>query len=390
MTLVAVAGRTSRLPRARSRRCRRCSRRGPSRHFAPREWRVAARLRHASVEFVLRLRVTSRRSRSRGRRARRGRVVEWRSRSAATHPAPRPADQWRDHRSGVAGRHSWIGSNQAAASRGVLNTRARTGSVSRQRKLRRRSDRAPPRGRRAACTRRAPRRRATAPSTADTIAPLQSRRGGRAHGRAGAATPARARALEVVRRVVALGSTVMLETTIAAVSAEQVRAACGEEPGWFCRNVLDWTENRTLAELADFILGKPITILAILVIAWLVNRIARRGVKGALRTLSSGAVQERMGTPARRHAERAAADQRAQPALRAAHRGAHQRPALAGHVRDLHGRDVHDPRRGRDQPRPADRRRRILGVALGFGSQSLVKDFLSRRVHPRRGPVRRR
>jgi hypothetical protein len=69
----------------------------------------------------------------------------------------------------------------------------------------------------------------------------------------------------------------MLETTIAAVSAEQVRAACGEDPGWFCRNVLDWTENRTLAELADFILGKPITIIAILVAAWLINRLARRG-----------------------------------------------------------------------------------------------------------------
>jgi hypothetical protein len=79
----------------------------------------------------------------------------------------------------------------------------------------------------------------------------------------------------------------MLETTIAAVSAEQVRAACGDEPGWFCRNVLDWTENRTLAELADFILGKPITIIAILVIAWLVNRLARRGVKSTLRTLKA-------------------------------------------------------------------------------------------------------
>ena len=88
----------------------------------------------------------------------------------------------------------------------------------------------------------------------------------------------------------------MLETTFAAVSAERLHLACGQEPGWICRNVYDWTGNRTLAELADFIIGKPLSILAILICAWLANRIARRGVKGVLRTLRSGAVQERMGT----------------------------------------------------------------------------------------------
>ena len=88
----------------------------------------------------------------------------------------------------------------------------------------------------------------------------------------------------------------MLETTFAAVSAERVRQVCGEEPGWFCRNVLDWTDNDTLADAADFLIGKPIKILLILVLAFVVNRIARRGMKRALRTLQSGAVQERLGS----------------------------------------------------------------------------------------------
>jgi small conductance mechanosensitive channel len=169
----------------------------------------------------------------------------------------------------------------------------------------------------------------------------------------------------------------VLETILAAVSAERLRAACGEESGWLCRNVLDRTGNRTAAEMTDFLIGKPLTIIAILVAAWVLNRVARRGVKGALRTLRSGAVQERVGslraaTPnallhTREHSLRA--EQRIE-ALTSVLRslvtfaiytvavfmvlgevGINLGPLLAGAG--------------------------ILGVALGFGSQSLVKDFLS-------------
>ena len=55
----------------------------------------------------------------------------------------------------------------------------------------------------------------------------------------------------------------MLETTVAAVSAGQVRVTCGQDPSWVCRSVLDWTDNRTLAEIADFIIGRPLKIIAL-------------------------------------------------------------------------------------------------------------------------------
>src|SRR3712207_5753656 len=84
-------------------------------------------------------------------------------------------------------------------------------------------------------------------------------------------------------------------TTLAAVSDERVRGACGEDPGFFCRRVLDWTEDDAVAEAADFLIGKPLTILFILLAAVILNRIARRGMKRALRTLQSGAVKERLG-----------------------------------------------------------------------------------------------
>jgi len=169
----------------------------------------------------------------------------------------------------------------------------------------------------------------------------------------------------------------MLETTIAAVSAQQLRVTCGEDPGWFCRNVLDWTDNRTLAELADFIIGKPITILVILVIAWLANRIARRGIKGVLRTLSSGAVQERVS--GLRAATPGALLQTAEHSLRSEQRI----EALTSVLRSLVTFVIYTVavfmilgEVGLNLG-PLIAGAGIIGVALGFGSQSLVKDFLS-------------
>lgn len=169
----------------------------------------------------------------------------------------------------------------------------------------------------------------------------------------------------------------MLETTFAAVSAEQVRLTCGEEPGWFCRNVLDWTGNRTLADVADFIIGKPLTILAIVVIAWFVNRIARRGVRSALKTLSSGAVQERVG--AMRAAAPSALLQTQEHSLRSEQRI----DALASVLRSLVTFVIYTVATFMILGEiginlgPLIAGAGILGVALGFGSQSLVKDFLS-------------
>lgn len=169
----------------------------------------------------------------------------------------------------------------------------------------------------------------------------------------------------------------MLETTFAAVSAEQVRLTCGQEPGWFCRNVLEWTGNRTLADVADFIIGKPLTILAILVIAWFVNRIARRGVKSTLRTLSSGAVQERVGSL--RAATPSALLQTQEHSLRSEQRI----EALTSVLRSLVTFVVYTVATFMILGEiginlgPLIAGAGIIGVALGFGSQSLVKDFLS-------------
>jgi small conductance mechanosensitive channel len=169
----------------------------------------------------------------------------------------------------------------------------------------------------------------------------------------------------------------MLETTVAAVSAGQVHVACGENPGWVCRNVLDWTDNRALAELADFIIGRPLKIIAIVVGAWVLNRIGRRGVRSALSALRSGAVQERVGSL--RASTPAALLQTSEHSVRAEQRI----DALTSVLRSLltfviYGIAVFMVMgQVGIELGPLIAGAGIIGVALGFGSQSLVKDFLS-------------
>ena len=169
----------------------------------------------------------------------------------------------------------------------------------------------------------------------------------------------------------------MLDVTLAAVSGERVRSACGEDPGWICRQVLDWTGDPTLAELSDFLIGKPLTILAIVIAALVLNRIARRGMKRSLRTLQSGAVQERLG--ALHRATPNALLETREHSLRAEQRI----EALASVLRSVIGFVIFAValflilgELGLNLG-PLLAGAGIIGVALGFGSQSLVRDFLS-------------
>ncbi|MDQ3721988.1 MAG: hypothetical protein M3376_02740 [Actinomycetota bacterium] len=87
---------------------------------------------------------------------------------------------------------------------------------------------------------------------------------------------------------------------LSAVTPAAERDVCGEDPGFFCRGVLERTDDRALAELADKALGATLTALTILVAAFVLNRFVGRGIRRALRTLHSGPIQERLGTLRRR------------------------------------------------------------------------------------------
>ena len=61
--------------------------------------------------------------------------------------------------------------------------------------------------------------------------------------------------------------------------------ACGEEPGAACEWVYDRTGDETLSKLANWLVDTPLQIALVLLIAWIVARVGKRWVRGAVRRL---------------------------------------------------------------------------------------------------------
>jgi small conductance mechanosensitive channel len=166
-------------------------------------------------------------------------------------------------------------------------------------------------------------------------------------------------------------------TLSAVVSAERVSEACGPDPGFLCRKTLELSGDRTLAEALDFLIGRPLAIIAIVSCAAIVARILRRGVKRALRTMQSGAVQERLGA-VRRLTPDALLETR-EISLRAEQRIEALASVLGSVVTFVVWMIAAFMVMGQlgIELGPLLAGAGILGVAIGFGSQALVRDFLS-------------
>ena len=130
-------------------------------------------------------------------------------------------------------------------------------------------------------------------------------------------------------------------------------------------------------EIVDFLVDAPLKIVLILVLAVVANRVARKGMKRGLRTLQSGAVQERLGSL------RAATPDALLATTEHSLRSEQRIEALASVLRSLTTFVIYAVAAFMIlgevgiELGPLIAGAGILGVALGFGSQSLVKDFLS-------------
>jgi small conductance mechanosensitive channel len=160
--------------------------------------------------------------------------------------------------------------------------------------------------------------------------------------------------------------------------------ACGETPSFVCREVLERTDSVGLAEAADWVVAKPVTIGFILLVAWVAVRILDRIIDRFVRSIAGGAEPTRKIKRGLRHIPivhtlpEGTLDSGA-PSLRAA-----PRAETLGHVlRSIAAAVVWSiavltvlGELGVNLG-PLIAAAGIAGVALGFGAQSLVKDFLA-------------
>jgi small-conductance mechanosensitive channel len=169
----------------------------------------------------------------------------------------------------------------------------------------------------------------------------------------------------------------------AAVPAQAVDPkvdACGPpgEQSWLCSTVFNLTESRRAAEVADAF-ATPLRVVVILLVAYLVVRLLRRLIRRVVRRLESDESQERIDTFRRRTGLSLLDTSDQIPSARRVQR-AH---ALGTVLRSICSIVVWTiailtclGELGINLA-PLVAGAGIIGVAIGFGAQSLVRDFLS-------------
>lgn len=174
------------------------------------------------------------------------------------------------------------------------------------------------------------------------------------------------------------------------VLAQTLTDACGVNPQAICRLVFDLTGSSGGARFADFA-ARPIKVMIILVLAWLANRMVRRWLNRAVegwlerRAAVAEAARDRSAEASDRKEGglREAALQRASLMLEQQERSTQRTRTLGAVLRSvasivIYGMAVmmslaeFDVNLG-----PLIAGAGIVGVAVGFGAQSLVKDFLT-------------
>lgn len=165
-----------------------------------------------------------------------------------------------------------------------------------------------------------------------------------------------------------------------AQAQDALTEVCGppDETSYVCRQVFDWTENELAAKAADWFVARPVEILVIFLLASITNRLVRRAVRRFVEHAKDDVFQER-ANKVRRRAGMALID--TGPARSA--RRAQRADAIGGVMRSVATAAIWSvallaalSELGINLA-PLIAGAGIIGVALGFGAQSLVKDFLS-------------
>jgi small conductance mechanosensitive channel len=134
--------------------------------------------------------------------------------------------------------------------------------------------------------------------------------------------------------------------------------ACGEEQAISCRLIYKWTGNDDLAELATWVLGKPLAILVLILLGLLVRWLVQRVIERTVDRLANGASGD--------HVRRRVRARTMGSLLKSIVTTVIVFVVLVMVIAEL------------DYPiAPLLASAGVVGLAIGFGAQSLVKDYIS-------------
>ena len=154
---------------------------------------------------------------------------------------------------------------------------------------------------------------------------------------------------------------------------------CAEDQ-FMCRTAMDLTDNENVAKVADILLGKPLTILGLIALAWLTRFVLHRVVDRVVRRAEEGVLPDRVSRFSVGKAKVAGAAG-TDPAVttrrvqRAKSMGSLLKSIITAVIVGVFATMILSEIGVNIAPIIASAG--ILGIALGFGAQSLVSDYLS-------------
>jgi moderate conductance mechanosensitive channel len=166
-------------------------------------------------------------------------------------------------------------------------------------------------------------------------------------------------------------------TLLAEVDPVELAEACSPQPSNACRWVYEQTGSVGAAEFVDWLFDVPLQILWVLIVAWIINRLVRRGIRRFGERIQG--MQDSKGIKKLRTKPRASFVDTGEVNLRAAARAETITGVLRSvatgvigvfaviYILGVLGWDLGPLIAGAG----------LVGVALGFGAQSMVRDFLA-------------
>ncbi len=154
--------------------------------------------------------------------------------------------------------------------------------------------------------------------------------------------------------------------------------ACGEtDRSYTCEKVYEWTDNEFLATASEWVLDRPIRILFIVLISWIASKLLQRAVARFVKTVAATPNDIRLQSLRERGPGKLLVQESdsARAEARAETIGLVLRSIVVAIVWSVAGLMILGQLNIDLAPLIAGAG--IGGIALGFGAQSIVKDFLS-------------